>query len=110
MRPFILEHADTPQAALQLAAVGQVDHPPQFLAGGTNVLDLMKCGVMRPDALVDINRLRADFGSITHDVDGLRLGALVRMSEAAKHAAVLRDYPMLSGALLQAASAQLRNM
>jgi xanthine dehydrogenase YagS FAD-binding subunit len=80
------------------------------LAAGTNLLDLMKCDVMRPDKLVDISRLRASYGFISVDPAGLRLGALVRMAEAAEHPAIRRDYPELSGGIAQAASAQLRNM
>lgn len=110
MRSFTLERAVNPAAALQLAMAPGGEHPPQYLAGGTNLLDLMKLDVMRPAALVEIGALRAAYGAVTADEAGLRLGALVRMSAAAGHPAVRRDYPVLSGALSQAASAQLRNM
>jgi len=108
MRPFSLERATTAEEALRLAAASH--RSPQYLAGGTNLLDLMKLDVMRPGALVEIGRLRASYGAVVADADGLRLGALVRMAEAASHPAVARDYPVLAGALRQAASAQLRNM
>ena len=110
MRPFALERACNPAAALQLAMASGGEHPPQYLAGGTNLLDLMKPDVMRPAALVEIGALRATYGAIMADEAGLRLGALARMSAAAEHPAIRRGYPMLSGALSQAASAQLRNM
>lgn len=112
MRPFTIERATDPAMALRLAAPGDahVSAPAYYLAGGTTLLDLMKLDVMRPAALIDINPLRREHGGINADVTGLRLGALVRMSVAADHPALRRDYPVLSGALWQAASAQLRNM
>lgn len=110
MQPFTLERASSPAATLQLAMAPGSEHPPQYLAGGTNLLDLMKLDVMRPAALIEIGALRAGYGAITADEAGLRLGALVRMSAAAEHPAIRRDYPVLSDALSQAASAQLRNM
>ena len=110
MRPFTLERAADPAAALQLVTAPGGEHPPQYLAGGTNLLDLMKLDVMRPAALVEIGALRAAHGVIAADEAWLRLGALVRMSAAAEHPAVRHGYPVLSGALSQAASAQLRNM
>jgi xanthine dehydrogenase YagS FAD-binding subunit len=80
-----------------------------FLAGGTNLVDLMKLGVATPDVLVDINRLPL------HDVTataggGLSIGAGVRNSDLAAHGSVRRDFPVLSQALLAGASGQLRNM
>ncbi|WP_344651224.1 xanthine dehydrogenase family protein subunit M [Cryptosporangium japonicum] len=80
-----------------------------FLAGGTNLVDLMKLGVAAPETLVDINHLPL------HDVvrrpdGGLRIGAGVRNSELAAHPVVRRHYPVLSQALLAGASGQLRNM
>ncbi|WP_306210568.1 FAD binding domain-containing protein [Actinoplanes sp. RD1] len=80
-----------------------------FLAGGTNLVDLMKLGVASPGALVDINRLPL------RDVEelpggGLRIGAGVRNSDLAAHPVVRRDFPVLSQALLAGASGQLRNM
>lgn len=79
-----------------------------IIAGGTNLLDLMKLEVMTPDALVDINRL--DMHSIAPaDNGGLRIGALVTNSDLAAHKTVRRDYEVLSRALLAGASGQLRN-
>ncbi len=84
--------------------------PTQFLAGGTTLLDLMKLDVMQPETIVDINDLDRQFGEIEVDARGLRLGALVHMAEAASHAAIQRDYPVIAQSLQLAASAQIRNM
>lgn len=107
MRPFTLERAADAAGALRLAAASDAG---QYLAGGTTLLDLMKLDVMRPEAMIDINALDGEHRAITTDAAGLQLGALVRMSAAAGHPAIRRDYPAVSDALRQAASAQLRNM
>ena len=103
MRPFDYIRAKSPTAASAAAAEGAV-----FIAGGTNLLDLMKLEVMAPDRLVDINRLDLD-GIEPDGAGGLRIGALVRNSDLAADPAVRRDYPVLSRALLAGASGQLRN-
>jgi xanthine dehydrogenase YagS FAD-binding subunit len=80
----------------------------KFLAGGTNLLDLMKENVERPERLVDINEL--PFNRIEDTAaGGLRIGALVRNSDAAYDPRIVRRYPLLASALLAGASAQLRN-
>ncbi len=85
--------------------------PAQFVAGGTNMLDYMKLGVIRPDALVDINALeKGAHGRIEVSVKGLRLGALVRMAEAQEHPEIKRHYPVIAETLKLAASQQIRNM
>ncbi|MFC0406861.1 FAD binding domain-containing protein [Roseomonas elaeocarpi] len=106
MRPFSYDVAPDAPAALRLGAAPGA----QFLAGGTNLLDLMKIGVAQPAALVNIGPLRATHGSIEAEAGGLRLGALAHMAEAAEHPAVLRDYPAIAQSLKLAASQQLRNM
>ncbi|WP_229069990.1 xanthine dehydrogenase family protein subunit M [Actinoplanes sp. DH11] len=80
-----------------------------FLAGGTNLVDLMKLGVAAPDVLVDVNRLVADEISELPG-GGLRIGAGVRNSDLAADPRVRTRYPVLSQALLAGASGQLRNM
>ena len=113
MRPFAYDRANSLTDAARLGAgveQGQADAPTQFLAGGTTVIDLMKLDVLRPNTLVDLNALRASYGAIEATTTGLRLGAFVHMSEAAGHADVLRDYPVIAQSLSLAASAQLRNM
>jgi xanthine dehydrogenase YagS FAD-binding subunit len=77
------------------------------MAGGTNLVDLMKEGVENPDLLVDVNRL--EFGQIFETGDGVRLGALARNSVTANHSLVRQRYPLLTQAILAGASAQLRN-
>jgi xanthine dehydrogenase YagS FAD-binding subunit len=109
MRPFMFERSDTLPAALQASA--QARTQAQFLAGGTTLIDLMKLDVMRPELVVDINGLaNSVLGQIATHEDGLRLGALVRMADAARHPDVVRDYPVIAQSLALAASAQLRNM
>ena len=107
MRPFALENARDTADALRLASVGAA---AQYLAGGTNLLDLMKLDVMRPERVVNISALRREHSVIEAGASGLRLGALVRMSEAADHPVIRRDYPVLAQSLSKAASPQLRNM
>jgi xanthine dehydrogenase YagS FAD-binding subunit len=88
-------------------AVGLGD--AKFIAGGTTLLDLMKLDVEQPTRLVDINRIGLD--GIERLPDGrLKIGALVRNSDLAHHDVVKAEYSVLSQALLQGASAQLRNM
>jgi xanthine dehydrogenase YagS FAD-binding subunit len=81
----------------------------KFLAGGTNLVDLMKMDVERPTTLIDVTRLPLDKVEETA-AGGLTIGALVRNSDLAWHPLVEQRYPLLSGALLAGASAQLRNM
>lgn len=81
----------------------------KFIAGGTNLIDLMKENVMRPSKLVDINRL--PLASIEeNETGGLRLGALCTNADTAYNEQVEKRYPLLSKAILAGASAQLRNM
>ena len=97
--------ADVASAVREVAA----DSGAAFIAGGTNLIDLMKENVSRPSRLVDISRL--PLNRIEELADGgLRLGALVTNSDTAYHALVERRYPILSRAILAGASAQLRNM
>ena len=81
----------------------------RILAGGTNLIDMMKLDVERPFALIDINALALSEIKATPN-GGLLLGALSRNSDVAHHPTVLRDYPVLSQAILSGASPQLRNM
>jgi len=81
----------------------------RFLGGGTTLIDLMKLNVETPARLVDINRLPLDKIEETSD-GGLSIGATVRNSDLANHAQVQRDYSVLSQAIFQGASAQIRNM
>jgi xanthine dehydrogenase YagS FAD-binding subunit len=99
------------RAADVSAAIKAAQQPGvAFIGGGTNLLDLMKGGVARPSKLVDITHIDG-LGAVTPLPDGgLRIGALVRNSDAANHAWIRGRYPLLSEAFLAGASAQLRNM
>jgi xanthine dehydrogenase YagS FAD-binding subunit len=80
-----------------------------FIAGGTNLVDLMKYGVENPAHLIDINRLPlADIEILPHG--GMRIGALARNSDMANHPDLKKNYPVLSEAILAGASPQLRNL
>ena len=84
-----------------------VGNPAMLIAGGTNLLDLMKLEVATPDALLDITRV--GLKEITSDGAGLRIGALVSNSDCAAHPRIRADWPLLSRAILAGASPQLRN-
>lgn len=91
-----------------LTEVGQ-SNEGQFVAGGTNVLDLMKYFVTKPDVLVDINPLNSL--PVVADIDGgVRLSALATNADTAYHPIIEQRYPLLSKAILAGASAQIRNM
>ncbi len=96
---------DVADAVRQLAA----DPTAKFIAGGTNLLDLMKYDVMQPSRLIDISRLPLKTVEETAQ-GGVRIGALVPNSDLAYHPLIERRYPLLSSAILAGASAQLRNM
>ena len=111
MRPFVYQRVESPQAAVGAFVTAPVAAERQYLAGGTTLVDLMKLDVMRPQALIDINALeRTGLGRIEASAPGLRLGAMARMADAAEHAVIARDYPMIAQSLKLAASQQLRNM
>ena len=104
MKQFDYSRATSTSDATRAASV----HGSAIIAGGTNLIDLMKLEVMSPGVLVDINRL--DLHQITPTQGGgLRIGALVTNSDLAAHETVRRDYEVLSRALLAGASGQLRN-
>ena len=105
MRRFDYERAANADAAV--AALSKVSSS-RILAGGTNLVDLMKYDVERPDRLVDINRAD-DLRRIGEQEDGLSIGALATNAETAMHPAILRDYPLLANAILAGATPQLRN-
>jgi xanthine dehydrogenase YagS FAD-binding subunit len=106
MRPFTYLHAKSPAEAAALAA--QVNGA-RFIAGGTNLLDLMKLEIETPTHLIDINGLELDRIEATAE-GGLRIGALVRNTDLAADSRIRKDYGLLSRALLAGASGQLRNV
>ena len=105
MKPFTYERAKSPAEAAAAAARIQ---GARFIAGGTNLLDLMKLQIETPTHLIDVNGLALDKIETTPE-GGLRIGALVRNTDLAAHERVRRDYGLLSRALLAGASGQLRN-
>jgi xanthine dehydrogenase YagS FAD-binding subunit len=118
MRPFALTRADSAPSAIQAqlnepqtaTTAPSVLWPAQFLAGGTTLIDLMKLDVMRPAGVTNINPLERSLGAINNGADGLKLGALVRMSAAADHPEIKANYPVIAQSLQLAASQQIRNM
>lgn len=105
MRPFTYERASSVEAAAKSASL---NHHAKFIAGGTNLLDLMKLEIETPAHLIDVNDLGLDKIEATSE-GGLRIGALVRNTDLAAHETVRRDYGLLSRALVAGASGQLRN-
>ncbi|KQN69435.1 molybdopterin dehydrogenase [Duganella sp. Leaf61] len=105
MKAFSYERARTPAEAA--AAIARQPNA-KFIAGGTNLLDLMKLEIEAPTHLVDVNGIGFDKIEATKE-GGLRIGALVRNTDLAADQRVRRDYAVLSRALLAGASAQLRN-
>ncbi|QND17476.1 xanthine dehydrogenase family protein subunit M (plasmid) [Rhizobium leguminosarum bv. trifolii] len=105
MRAFTYERAPSVEAAAKAAALNP---ETKFIAGGTNLLDLMKLEIETPTHLIDINGLGLDKIEPTPE-GGLRIGALVRNTDLAAHETVRRDYGLLSRALVAGASGQLRN-
>lgn len=97
--------SDVSDAVRQIAA----DPTAKFIAGGTNLIDLMKEDVERPTRLIDISRLPLKTLEETEQ-GGLRIGAMVPNSDLAWHPLIEQRYPLLSSAILAGASAQLRNM
>lgn len=105
MKAFTYERATS---LAQAAASARQTHGAKFIAGGTNLLDLMKLEIETPTHLIDVNGLNLDRIEETED-GGVRIGALVRNTDLAANARIRRDYAVLSRALLAGASGQLRN-
>src|SRR3954469_23436265 len=105
MKPFTYERPNSPTEAAVAAA--RIDGA-KFVAGGTNLLDLMKLQIETPKHLIDVNRLGLDQIESTPE-GGLRIGALVRNTDLAADQRVRRDYAVLTRALVAGANGQLRN-
>lgn len=105
MKPFTYHRATSVEDAIR--AAGQTQGA-RFIAGGTNLLDLMKLQIETPTMLIDVNRLGLDKVEKIEG-GGLRIGALVRNTDLAADKIVRKDYAVLSRALLAGASGQLRN-
>jgi len=105
MKAFTFGRASSIESAAQAASANP---EARFIAGGTNLLDLMKLEIETPTHLIDVNGLGLDTIEKTGD-GGLRIGALVRNTDLAAHEIIRRDYGLLSRALVSGASGQLRN-
>lgn len=105
MTPFNYHRATSPAQAVETAAARP---QARYLGGGTNLLDLMKDDVERATDLVDLTRL--ELTAITAAGEGVTIGALAKNSDTANHPLIRQRYPLLSQAILAAASAQIRNM
>jgi xanthine dehydrogenase YagS FAD-binding subunit len=105
VKPFTYARAVSVEEALSAAS----SPGTTFLAGGTNLVDLMKLGVVQPAALVDVRGLALDFVEELSS-GGLRIGATTRNSDLAAHPLVRERYPALAQALLSGASGQVRNV
>jgi len=116
MNPFRYERATTVEAALQAISAARMgpddlgrDDAPRFLAAGTNLIDLMKGGMLHPATVIDVRQLPLRMIESTPD-GGLKLGALASNADTAQHPLVRQHYPLLRAAILAGASAQIRNM
>ncbi len=110
MRPFKYTATNTVSAAIQKS---KANPEARYLAGGTNILDLMKEAVEQPDELLDINRLGLTGVKLIQagaNKGGVSLGALAKNTETANHALIRQNFPLLTQAILAGASAQIRNM
>ena len=108
MNNISYQKARSAQQALQMLGQGQHN---KFVAGGTNLIDLLKYFITAADTLVDINGMDgADFHRIQEYKEGIRLGALASNAETAYHPLIEKRYPLLSKAILAGASPQIRNM
>ena len=105
MKPFKYSRSNDADSAVKTVSANK---SAKFLAGGTNLIDLMKEYVERPDELVDITRL--NLAQIKSANGGLSIGALAKNTDTANHPLVRQNYPLLTQAILAGASAQLRNM
>ncbi|HEY0459855.1 MAG TPA: xanthine dehydrogenase family protein subunit M [Pyrinomonadaceae bacterium] len=106
MRPFKYSRATDAGAAVKSVSANQ---DASFLAGGTNILDLMKEDVARPAELVDISRLNLTQIK-TAKAGGVAIGALAKNTDTANHPLIRQNYPLLAQAILAGASGQIRNM
>lgn len=102
MKAFVLDHATSAQDAIQSVQSGAV-----AIAGGTNLVDLMKLQIAAPDRVISIRRTGMD--EIAADGNGLRVGALVTNADCAADMRVRQNWPLLAKAILAGASPQLRN-
>lgn len=106
MKSFSFKRAGDPANAIQMLGA---DKDSKFIAGGTNILDLMKEGIEQPTGLIDISRLALSVVK-ANPTGGVSIGALARNTDTANHPLIRQNYPMLTQAILAGASPQIRNM
>ena len=106
MRPFAFKRAAGAETAVKLVAANE---DARFIAGGTNLIDLMKEGVDRPNELVDISRVSLNLIRSLGG-NGVSIGALAKNTDTANHPLIRQGYPLLTQAILSGASPQIRNM
>ncbi|MEQ1643150.1 MAG: xanthine dehydrogenase family protein subunit M [Pyrinomonadaceae bacterium] len=106
MKTFAFKRAADPAAAVQMLGA---DKDSKFIAGGTNILDLMKEGIEQPTGLIDISRLALSVVKAI-PAGGVSIGALARNTDTANHPLIRQNYPLLTHAILAGASPQIRNM
>lgn len=106
MTPFVYARADSLGDTIAAGAAPD----SAFLAGGTELLNWLRLGIAEPTRIIDISRLDGLDQVETLPGGGLTIGALTHLNDVAQHALVVRDYPVLSQAILNAASPQLRNL
>src|SRR2546421_10341172 len=108
MHPFVLERPRDVSAALAFEAeAGRTDAPAEYIAGGTDMVQLLQEYVRQPERLVSLAGLLDN--RIEAGAQGLRLGAAATMTEVAANPAVIEQFPVISEALLNSASPQVRN-
>src|SRR5262245_22588048 len=105
MQPFKFTKAGDAGTAVQAVLA---NGGAKFVAGGTNIIDLMKEGVESPSELVDVTRL--NLAQVRSTANGISIGALAKNTDTANHPLVRKDYPLLTQAILAGASGQIRNM
>jgi xanthine dehydrogenase YagS FAD-binding subunit len=106
MRPLAFKRVPSNEAAVKLVAANK---DARFIAGGTNLIDLMKEGIDRPSELVDISRIPLNLIRSLGG-NGVSIGALAKNSDTANHPLIRQGYPLLTQAILSGASPQIRNM
>jgi xanthine dehydrogenase YagS FAD-binding subunit len=103
MRAFAYDRPSSEVAAIRAASLAQLPEihgraPVEYLAGGTTLIDLMKLDVMRPAKVVDLGAIAGAHDAVSVSSEGLRLGAMVKMSAAADHPDIVKNYPVISQA------------
>jgi len=108
MQPFVLQQANNTDDAIERFGLG--GGTIAYLCGGTSLVDQMKLDIARPEQLIDLAALRGEHAAITFGKHGLSIGAFATMSELGDHLDIAQQFPVVTQAIQQAASPQIRNM